>query len=203
MLTLFHAPHSRSTAIAQAIEEMGVGDRIEIRITDIPRRDGTGARDAANPHPDGKVPALLHDGALVTERPAILTYLSDLFPEAPGIRPAGHAERGPFLSWLAWYGDVMEPIFILHGAGIEHPFFQASLRGFPEMIDRLATALSDGRDYLLPGGFSTADLLCASPFAWFRDFTPEDPAIRAWIDRVEARPAVQAVNRRDLERAAA
>jgi len=37
-------------------------------------------------HPYKKVPALVHDGALVTESAAIAAYLTDLFPKA-GIGP--------------------------------------------------------------------------------------------------------------------
>ncbi len=197
MITLFHAPNSRSTIVAIALEEMEVTDRVTTRITAIPRQDGSGGADPANPHPEGKVPFLDHDGTPVWERPAILTYLSDLFPAAPGVRPAGHAQRGPFLSWLAYYGDVVEPVFILKAAEIEHPYITAGLRGFAEVQDRMARTLGDGRDYLLPDGFSLADLLMASPFMWFRDFLPDDPLIQAWFGRVTARPAVMAIVERD------
>ena len=72
MLTLFHSPHSRSTAILALIEEMGIRDRIDIREVTIPRMDGSGVRDPANPHPEGKVPALVHNGQVITERGAII-----------------------------------------------------------------------------------------------------------------------------------
>lgn len=197
MLTFYHSPNSRSTTIATAIEEMGVGDRITTKIVSIPRQDGSGSHDPDNPHPEGKVPILNHDGALVWERPAILTYLSDLFPDAPAIRPAGHAERGPFLSWLAYYGDVIEPVIILRMAEIEHPYLHAGLRGYDEVVDRLSKTLADGRDYLLPGGFTTVDLLVASPFMWLRDLLPDDAGIAAWFARVSARPAVTRLAARD------
>lgn len=199
MLTLFHSPNSRSTTVVMALEEMGVTDRVQVRLTTIPRQDGSGGVDPDNPHPEGKVPILDHDGTLVSERPAILTYLSDLFPEAPGVRPVGHPQRGPFLSWLAYYGDVVEPVMILQAAGLEHPYFTAGLRGPEEVARRLSAALADGRDYLLPDGFSTADLLLASPFMWMRDVLPADPAVVAWFERVAARPVVQRVAARDQE----
>jgi glutathione S-transferase len=46
------------------LEELGAD--YELVITNIPRQDGSGAADPCNPHPDGKVPALVHDGGLVT-----------------------------------------------------------------------------------------------------------------------------------------
>lgn len=202
MITLYHAPNSRSTVVVMALEEMGLRDRVRIQLTAIPRVDGSGRRDPDNPHPEGKVPILDHDGTHVWERPAILTYLSDLFPDAPGVRPAGHPQRGPFLSWLAYYGDVVEPVLICTAAGIEHMHLTAGLRGWPEVAARLSSTLSDGRDYLLPDGFSTADLLLASPFEALREFLPGDPLIVAWYERVAARATVRAVTARDQKEAA-
>jgi len=202
MITLYHSPNSRSTAVVMAIEEMGLHDKVRIQLTSIPRVDGSGGVDPGNPHPEGKVPILDHDGTRVWERPAILTYLSDVFPDAPGIRPAGHPQRGPFLSWLAYYGDVVEPVLICTAAGIEHMHLTAGLRGWPEVAARMTSTLSDGRDYLLPDGFSTADLLMASPFYALREFLPADPLVIAWFERVSAHPSVRAVATRDQKDAA-
>lgn len=199
MLTLFHAPLSRSTTIVTLIEEMGITADIDLRYMSIPRYDGTGARDPANPHPEGKVPLLVHDGAEVWERAAIITYLSDLYPDAPSIRPAGHPERGAFLSWLSYYGSVAEPVLLLQAAGVEHPFIASALRGPNEVAARLQTALSGGQDYILKSGFSAADLLLASPFSWFPEAIPDIPAVKAWA----ARPAGGVVFQRDQAQLAA
>ncbi|KAA9006667.1 glutathione S-transferase family protein [Histidinibacterium aquaticum] len=188
MSTIFyHSPASRSETVAAAIAEMDVGNRIETRIVTIPRQDGSGGRDPDNPHPEGKVPVLVHDGRMIWERPAILTFLSELFPEAPAVCPPGHPERGPFLSWLAYYGDVVEPVVICQAAGISHDWLYAAIRGPEEVFQRLAGTLEDGRPYLLECGFTTADLLMASPFLYFPDLVPDMPAVRDWVARVGAR----------------
>ncbi len=197
MLTFFHAPYTRSTVVRAAIHAMGVGDRVETCLVSIPRADGSGGRDPANPHPEGKVPVLMHDGRMVWERPAILTYLSDLFPHAPATCPVGHPERGPFLSWLAWYGGVVEPVLICAAAGISHDYLTAGLRGPKEVAARLSAALSDGRPWLLESGFSVVDLLLHSPFAWFQDMTPDDPATRAWVARCADHPSARAAGKAD------
>src|SRR5262245_66236261 len=80
MLTLHHAPQSRSSRILWLLEE--VGATYQIALTNIPRPDGSGASDPKNPHPDKKVPALVDDGVLVTESAAIVLYLTDKFPAA-------------------------------------------------------------------------------------------------------------------------
>jgi glutathione S-transferase len=189
MLTLHHAPRSRSSRIVTLIDEMGIQAQVKIVNTGIPRQDGSGSRDAANPHPEGKVPALLHDGTLITESAAVMLYLTTLFPDT-GIAPkAGDKDYGEYLSWLFWYGNVMEPVVLLAGAQIEHPWLSATFRGPAEMTARLHHALARG-PYLLGERFSAADLIVHSPFAWFPDSTPDDPLIRDWVARCQARPAV-------------
>ena len=188
MLTFFHSPNSRSTAVASLVEEMGIGDRIETRVVTIPRVDGSGRRDPANPHPEGKVPALLHDGQVITERGAIMLHLCALFPEG-GMAPAvGTAEWGVFASWMAWYQGVLEPVLILEAAGVSHPYLTAGLRGHPEAAARIRAALEKG-PWLMGEAFSAADILVHSPYAWFGDRTPDDPLIRDWLARCMERPA--------------
>ena len=80
MLRLYHAPRSRSSRILWLIEELGAD--CEIVYTNITRQDGSGDEDENNPHPDKKVPALVHDGRVITESSAIVLYLTDLYPQA-------------------------------------------------------------------------------------------------------------------------
>lgn len=93
MLTLFHAPRSRSTRFIWLLEELGAP--YAIRKVDIYRAvSQSGARDPANPHPHGQVPALSDDGTLITESSAIALYLTDKFPDA-GLGPVvGDPLRG-------------------------------------------------------------------------------------------------------------
>lgn len=195
MLTLFHAPMSRSSRIVTLIDELGA--EVEIREVTIPRQDGSGGRDPANPHPEGKVPLLDHDGVLVWESPAIVLYLTDLFPEA-GLGPLpGDPLRGPYLSWLAYYGGVVEPVLILENLlKLDNPVLTATFRSMAQVTDRLAGALE--RDpYLLGDRYTAADLLLHSPFAWFPEATPEVPVIRDWVERCSGRPAVARTLARD------
>lgn len=188
MLTFFHAPQSRSTAILTLLEELGATDRVETRIVTIPRVDGSGGRDPANPHPEGKVPVLVHDGRVITERGAIMLHLCALFPEA-GLAPApGTAEWGEFVAWLVWYQGVMEPVLINDWAGLDHPVLQVTFRGVPEVTARIRAALERG-PWLMGDSYTAADLLVHAPYAWFADATPDDPLIRDWLTRCMARPA--------------
>lgn len=189
MLTLYHAPRSRSTRVVQLIHALGAMDAVDIRIVDIPRVDGSGRVDPSNPHPEGKVPLLVHDDIAIRETGAIMTHLTTLFPKA-GLAPAvGSPDHGAFLSWMAWYGYVLEPVLVLGAAEVAHPILTTTFRGAPEAMRVIETAL-EGQDYLLGDGFSAADILLASPFNWFTHLVPETGPIAAWLARCNAHPSV-------------
>lgn len=101
MLRLHHAPRSRSSRIVWLLEELKAD--CQIVYTTITRQDGSGDEDEANPHPDKKVPALVHDDVLITESSAIVLYLTDLFPEAglgPQPKDPGAANTSPGCSTI-------------------------------------------------------------------------------------------------------
>lgn len=192
MLTLFHAPRSRSTRIIWLLEELGVP--YDLRYVSIRYSDGRGGGpDAANPHPDKKVPALLHDGALVTESAAVATYLADLFAEA-GLAPAtGEPRRGAYLTWMSWIeGEFGPAVFARMTApdGAEVPAFAAALR-------RLDDALAAG-PYLLGERFSAADVMLGGGLGWAAHLLPADGPIAAYLARLSERPAAARAMARDV-----
>ena len=195
MLTLFHAPRSRSSRIIWLLEELGAD--YELKITDIPRQDGTGAPDAANPHPDKKVPALVDDGVLITESIAIVQYLADKF-SAAGIAPQpGDPRRGPYLSWLAYYAGVMEPVATFAFAGVaDNPALQRTFRDRAAIDRRILDALAGG-PYILGEQFSGADLMVVSMGQFARAMLPAGDVVDAYLARCNARPAVARALARD------
>lgn len=190
MLTLYVSPQSRASRILALVHEMDLQDRIRLEHVTIPRVDGTGQPTPANPHPDKKVPALLDGDTLITESIAIALYLTDMFPEA-GLGPSvGDPLRGPYLTWLAYYAGVMEPVYNAQVASVgDHPVFRATFRGVPEVERRLIDTLADDRPYLCGDALSAADLIVQSPYKWFSDGIPADDKVKAWVERVSARPS--------------
>ena len=185
MLWLYHSPDSRSSRFIWLLEELGVDYRLVY--CGIPRRSGNGAPDPSNPHPDKRVPALVHDGALITESPAIALYLTDLYPER-GLGPSlGETNRGAYLSWLAYYAGEIEPAFAakLSGQTDNDPF---AAKADDRVIARVYSALKAGA-FLLSDSFSAADVLVSSIFAWFRDAVPPSAELDDWFERLAARPA--------------
>ena len=188
MLTLHHAPRSRSSRIVWLLEELGA-DYV-LKITDIPRMDGSGAPDPGNPHPDKKVPALVDDGVLITESSAIVQYLTDEFPAA-GIGPKiGDEQRGPYLTWLAYYAGVIEPVVNLEFAGLaDSAVMQRTFRDRAALNRRILGALDAG-PYILGERFSGADILIASMGQFVRTMLPAGAVMDAYLERCNARPAL-------------
>ncbi|KMK67200.1 glutathione S-transferase family protein [Puniceibacterium sp. IMCC21224] len=188
MLTLFHAPNTRSTGVLALLHAMGKRDAVDVRVVGLRRSDGTGAADSANPHPEGKVPTLMVGKEMLRERNAIVLFLTDHFRSDLG-RDVGAAGRASYLRWLAYYGNVVEPVLISEAAGVaDHPAMQSTFRGRPEMEAELSAALTD-QPFLLGDDYSAADLLMASPFVWFPEFMPAAQSIRDWVARCGAHPS--------------
>jgi glutathione S-transferase len=198
MLRLHHAPRSRSSRIVWLLEELGAP--AEIVYTNITRQDGSGDEDPANPHPDKKVPALVHDGTLITESSAIVLYLTDLFPETGlGPRP-GDPRRGEYLTWLFYYAGVIEPVVTHEYAGLgDHPQLMRTFRGRAETDRRILEALKRG-PFLLGDRFSGADILIASMGAWARQMLPTGKVVDDYLARCNSRPALKASFGKDSPR---
>jgi glutathione S-transferase len=194
MLTLFHAPWSRSGRIVWLLEELGLD--YDLHYVGIFRaRDGSGRRDPSNPHPDGKVPALRHDDALVTESAAVALYLTDLVPESPLTAAPGSPERAAYLTWLAWTTGEMEPALWARISGSIHgdPMME---RRFDDVVARLLGALDKG-PYLMGERFTAIDVMVGSALAWAREFLPQSAQLDAYLARVLERPANQRATAKD------
>jgi glutathione S-transferase len=185
MITLYHAPQSRSSRIIWLLEELGQPYAIK-PVSIFRPMLGTGDSDPANPHPDKQVPAIVHGDTLVAESVAIVLYLIDAFPAAQlGPKP-GDPRRGDYLTWLIWYAAAMEPaIFAQFGDELGDPMKK---RSYDAVVRRIERALANG-PYMMGDSFTGADLLVASALSFARQAFPESAAIDAYLERCKARPA--------------
>ncbi len=187
-VTLFHSPQSRSVGALVLLEELGA-DYV-LHPIDFSKNE---QRQSAylDINPMGKVPAVVHNGALVTEQGAVYAYLADLYPEA-GITPAiGEPLRGPYLRWLFFYGSSFEPALIDRSMKREPaPPSTSPYGSYDTMLKTLLDQLGDG-PYLLGQRFTAADVLWGMALRWTTMFklVPETPAVKAYIERVASRPA--------------
>jgi glutathione S-transferase len=196
MLTLYHAPRSRSFRTLWLLEE--IGTPYELKIVSIRRGDGSGAADASNPHPLGKVPALDHDGRVVFETSAIALYLTDLFPQS-GLGPKiGDNDRGAYLSWLAYYGGVFEPSLTAKFLKIQHIYGTFGWGPFDEVLEHLSKTLSAG-PYLLGERFSATDIVFGGsmPMLISRGMVPDTPVFKAYGERLTSRPCFARTQAKD------
>ncbi len=148
------------------------------------------------------MPALIHDGTVITESAAVMLYLTALFPDS-GLAPKpGTAKRGEYLTWLFWYQGVMEPVMMTEAFGLKHPGLTRNFRGLDEIAARLHDALEKG-PWLCGDDFTAADLICASAFTFMPQFVPDDDLIRDWVARYQARAALAKAKDYDAGLAAA
>ena len=57
-------------------------------------------------NPNGVVPTLVDDGAVIIESTVICEYLDDAYPN-PTLRPAAPAERARMRQWTKWLDEVL------------------------------------------------------------------------------------------------
>ena len=201
MLTFYYSPQTRATGVRILLEELGA--QYDMRVLN--RQAGEQRAPAfLAVNPLGKVPTIVHDGAVVTEQVAIYIYLADLFPEA-GLTPAiGDKLRGPYLRWLAFYGSAFEPAIVDSAMKREPGSAGMSPYGTLEaVIDTLASQLRPG-PYLLGDRLTAADILWGTALGWTTHFklVPERPEFSAYMERIRARPAVRKVTAEDAALAA-
>ena len=105
-ITLYHAAPSRASVVRWMLEELG--EPYDAHLLNLTNGDQAKAEYLAI-NPMGKVPALKHGDAIVTEVAAICTYLADEYPHARLNIPVGDPRRGPYLKWLFFSPSCIEP----------------------------------------------------------------------------------------------
>ncbi|HSW32563.1 MAG TPA: glutathione S-transferase family protein [Steroidobacteraceae bacterium] len=201
-LAFFHAPNSRSSGVLALLEELGAD--YELHVLNLKKGEQR-AQAYLAVNPMGKVPALLHGAALVTEQVAVYLYLADLYPDV-GLAPRlDDPLRGPYLRWLAFYGSCFEPAVIDRSMKRDPaPAATSPYGDFETMLRTLTDQLEHG-PYLFGDRFTAADVLWGSALAWTTAFglVPSSPAIERYLQAVQSRPAMIRARARDAELAAA
>lgn len=190
MITLIHAPHSRSSGFVWLLEEIGAP--YQLQYVAIRRGDGSGSLDDQNPHPHGKVPVLKDDSNVIFEQSAIALYLADKFPRA-GLGPRiDDPARGRFLSLLAYYSGVVEPAFTSKFMRVSVPRGTAGWVDSDEVMDFINQRLSE-HAYIVDDQFTAADVLYAGAFALFMNSPllegKKTQQLQDYVARCVSRPA--------------
>lgn len=191
-LIFYTNPMSRGRISRWMLEE--VGRPYEARIM----RWETGELKAAEYlaiNPMGKVPAIVHDGVVVTECAAICAYLADAFPEAGLAPPVNSPLRGPYYRWLFFGAGPIEQAAGAKVVNLEPTAQQRVSLGFGCMEHVLAAVEGavENRPYVVGDSFTAADLYLTAHLSWGMTFGTIDkrPAFEAYVERHINRPAAR------------
>ncbi len=146
-------------------------------------------------HPLGKSPVIEDDGLTVIESGAIVDYIIRRHGGGRLQPAAGTREFEDYNQWLHYAeGSAMLPLMLRLYTG---RLGEASAPLKPRIDSELANHLGhvnrslEGRDYLLGGELSGADIQMSFVGEAARDLRVQYPAMDAWVRRLQARPAYQ------------
>jgi glutathione S-transferase len=188
-LVFYTNPMSRGRIVRWMLEE--IGEPYETRIIEYGPPMKAPAYLAINPM--GKVPAISHRGAIVTECGAICTYLADAFPKA-GLAPAvGDPTRAPYLRWMFFAAGPLEAAATNKSFGVALTPKQEGMAGYGSLAD-VMNAIEGAvtkHEYVAGDKFSAADIYLGSSIGWGMMFGTLDKraAFEAYFKRISARPA--------------
>lgn len=150
-------------------------------------------------NPMGKIPALKHGDAVVTEAAAICAYLADRFPEKKLAPATSDPARAAYYRWLFFGAGPLEMAATAKAFGWQVPEGKSGVVGFgcyEDTINALEKALTPG-PYICGEQFTAADVYVGSSLGWGMMFgtIEKRPVFEAYVGRLNARPAAQQTNR--------
>lgn len=196
MLTLYYAPGACSLASQIALQEAGA-DYTPHRINMAAGEQRTPEYLKINPH--GRVPALMADGHVITENPAILSYIAERFPEARLI-PESLTGRAYVRQLLSWFSGTVHTTFahifrperyVGEGGPVDaaKTTARAALEGYFAEIEAMFAAA----EWAALDGYGVADAYPFVFYRWAKSTGFDVHAHEAWtkhVWRMLDRPAV-------------
>jgi glutathione S-transferase len=141
-------------------------------------------------NPMGKVPAIRHNGKVVTEAAAICLYLADAFPQA-GLKP-GAGELAAYYRATVFAAGPLEQAVTSKAFGWDSTGKEmaAGFGTYDAALDGME-ALLKGRNFVCGDQFTAADVYAGSAVDWGMQFgtIPKRPVFEAYAERLRARPA--------------
>lgn len=199
MIELWHCADARSFRPLWAMEELGVPYRLHA----LPYPPRVAAPEFLRVNPLGTVPALRDGSTFMTESSAILQYLVTRYGPTDLAAAPDDEAYGAWLNWLA-FGEatLTVPLSVV----LRYRFFEPGradtamtdyIDAFLTRLEHVENALAD-REWLCADRFTAADISVgyALLLASFAELGAKFPArVRAYWERLQARPAFQAAKR--------
>ncbi|MGH8843093.1 MAG: glutathione S-transferase family protein [Advenella sp.] len=190
-ITFYSNPQSRAAVIHWMLEELG--ESYETIYLNFQGAMKTPEYLAINPM--GKVPAIVHDGHVVTEGAAICAFLADQYPQK-NLAPAIDSPlRGTYYRWLFFVAGPLEEAITMKSLNMPIPADKSAMLGFGTLghvVDALEQAVSNAT-WICGEQFTAADVYVGSAIRFYMQFGVLEPrpAFKAYVDRVTQRPAYQ------------
>jgi glutathione S-transferase len=208
-LTFYSAPMSTASITEAVLAELGIDfDLINLDL----RAGDTKKPEYLKINPNGKVPAIVHDGTAIWESSAITMYLGELFGVDAKLYPAPGPQRGEAMKWIAWSN-----VTFAEAAGRLFASLPPEMQGDPannaieEVTSEQKSAIAmaqakadiadclkilniglEGRSFLI-GEYSLADTHLQGLVGWIGsmqiDLTPFTN-VTGWLQRCYQRPAI-------------
>ncbi len=208
-LTFYYTPMSTSSITEAVLAELDIPcDRIQLSITD----GDTRKPDFLAINPNGRVPAIVHEGIAIWESAAITLYLGEMLGVAAKLYPPAGPQRGEAMKWIVW-GNVslaeaagrLSALLSSDSGGAVQPNSQdwvppeqrspialekakIDLAGCLGILDH---ALAE-KSFLL-GDYSLADTHLQGFVGWIGSMEVDlqvFPNVMGWLERCSKRPAI-------------
>ena len=208
-LTFYYAPMSTSSITEAVLAELGIPcERVKLDIS----AGDTRKPDFLKVNPNGRVPAIVHEGTPIWESSAITMYLGEVFGVDAKLYPVPGPKRGEAMKWITWSnvtlaeaGGRLAASLPTSNEGAVQPNSldwvspeQRSAIAMEKAKADLALCLRildgglEGKSFLL-GDYSLADTHLQGFVGWIGtmevDLTPF-PNVTRWLNRCSERPAI-------------
>jgi glutathione S-transferase len=193
-MKLFYS--SGACSLSPHIVAREAGIELSLQKVDLKTKTITTEGDFFAINPKGYVPALqLDDGEVLTEGAAIVQYLADRKPEKGLAPPAGTMPRYHLQEWLAFINSELHksysPLFRPDTPAETRAERQAYLTKRYAVVEKQLAS----HPFLMGDRFTVADAYLFTVTSWapkVKFDLSSFPNLRAFQERVAARPAVQA-----------
>jgi glutathione S-transferase len=208
-LTFYFAPMSTASITEAVLAELGIPfDLVTLNIS----VGDTRKPEFLKINPNGRVPAIVHEGVAIWESSAITMYLGETFGVDKKLYPTPGPKRGEAMKWIAWSNVTFaEPASRLFAS--LPPEMQGDIetnaqeKVAPEMksavaMEKAKADLADclrilndgleGRSFLI-GDYSLADTHLQGIVGWIGSMDIDltsFPNVTGWLERCYERPAI-------------
>ena len=192
-MKLYFAPGACSLSPHIVLREAGFNFELE-QVNNQEKKTKSG-QDFWAVNPKGQVPVLeLDNGEKLTEGPIVVQYLADQKPAAGLLPPAGSMERYRVQEWLNFITSELHKSFgPIFRPTTPEEFKNISKENLGKRFDYLDKHFA-GRQYLMGDKFTVADAYLFTVLRWTARIQMDLgkwPNLKAYVDRIAARPKVQ------------